>query len=114
MNQLNETIIPAQVSATINSAAVLARDLFSISAQLIVVGAGAGTLKIQASNDAPVAANAVPTHWNDITSASVVAAGAGSYMILKVDICYQYVRFVYTDTSSGTGTIQVNLKALGA
>jgi len=113
MRQVNDTIIPAQAAATVTTAAIAALNLLYCSAQIATTGGGAGgTLKLQASNDEPVAASAVPTNWNDIPSASVVVAGAGSFMIPKIDLCYQWVRVVYTNT--GTGTISVVFKAIGA
>lgn len=113
MRQVNELIIPSQAAATITTAAIPALNLFNVSAQATAVGAGAaGTLKIQASNDEPVAANAVPTNWSDIPSATIAVAGAGAFLIPKTDLCYQWIRFVYTN--SGTGTISARFKALGA
>lgn len=112
MRQINDNIIPVQSAATVTTAAIPALNLFSCSVQLAATGAGAaGTLKIQASNDHPVAANTVPTNWSDITGASVSVSGAGAYLIPKTDLCYEYIRLVYTN--SGTGTISVVFKALG-
>ena len=111
MRPLNDTIIPLQAAATVTSVLIPSMSLFAISAQITATGAGAGTLKMQASNDQP-SDNSQPTNWVDITGATVTVAGAGAYMIPKTEICYQYVRFVYTNT--GTGTIKVITKALGA
>lgn len=115
MSQIDSVIIPTQAAATVSSTALSAQNLFQCSAQIVCTGSAAGTLKIQASNDAAIGnfpTLFVPTHWNDVPSATVTVTGAGSYLIPKTDICYQYVRLVYTNT--GTGTIAANLKALGA
>lgn len=112
MRQINDNIIPVQTAATITSAAIPALNLFYASAQIAVTGAGAGTLVLQASNDDSQAANFVPTNWSPIPSATVTVTGAGAFLIPKTDLCYQWVRLVYTNT--GTGTISVVFKALGA
>jgi hypothetical protein len=111
MRQLNDNIIPLQASATITTAAVNAAYLISMSAQLTATSGAAGTLKVQASNDEPVAANVTPANWSDLTGASVVVSGAGAFLIPKTDLCYQWIRLVYTNT--GSGNISVILKALG-
>lgn len=110
MRQDNINIIPAQAAATITSSAIPALNLFQCSVQFNATGSAAGTGKLQASNDVP--ADGVPTHWVDIASATVSISGAGSYLIPKTDISYQWVRVVYTN--SGTGTIGARFKALGA
>jgi len=114
MRQVNDNIIPVRTAASVNSAAIPALNLFNCSAQIATTGAGAGTLKLQASNDmAGMDGNpGLPSNWSDIPSASVVVSGAGAFLIPKTDLCYQWVRVVYTN--SGSGTISVVFKALGA
>lgn len=115
MSQYVEILLPTQaVAATINSAAISAQNLFNISAQAVATGGSvAGAIKMQASNDiSNGASNWVPTHWNDVTSATIAVSGAGSFLMPKIDICYEYVRFVYTDSGTG-GTIALNIKVLG-
>lgn len=111
MRQVNDNIVPVTTAATVTTAALPALNLFYCSAQITVTGAGAGTLKFQASNDHPVAANGVPVNWSDIPSATIAVAGAGSYLIPKTELCYEWVRLVYTNT--GTGTMSIIFKALG-
>ena len=112
MRQVNDNIIPVQAAVTITTAAIPALNLFYMSAQIAATGSAAGTLKFQASNDVPVAANAVPTNWSDIPSATVSVSGSGAYLIPKTDVCYEWVRLVYAN--SGAGTISVVFKAIGA
>jgi len=112
MRQVNDNIIPVQTAATVTTAAIPALNLFYCSAQISTTGGGLGTLKLQASNDDSQAANFVPTNWSDIPSASTAVSGAGAFLIPKTELCYQWVRLVYTNT--GTGTISVVFKALGA
>lgn len=112
MRQVNINIIPSQAAATVTTAAIPALNLFYCSAQVSTTGSGAGTLKLQASNDDTQGSQTVPTNWSDIPSASIVASGAGAFLIPKTDLSYQWVRLVYTNT--GTGTFSVVFKALGA
>lgn len=115
MRQLNTNIIPVQSAATVTTAAINAANLFQVSAQITATGAGAaGTLKIQVSNDYTddTNPNFAPTNWSDLSGATVTVSGAGVLLIPKQEICYQYIRLVYTN--SGTGTISVMLKGLGA
>jgi hypothetical protein len=111
MRQVNEIAIPFQAAATLTSAAIPALNLFSCSVQITATGSAAGTLAIQASNDDSNAANFVPTNWSAIPNATVTVTGAGAFLIPKTDLCYQWVRVVYTN--SGTGTVAVVFKALG-
>ena len=112
MRQINDNIIPIQAAATVTTAAIPAQNLFYMSAQIAATGSAAGTLVIQASNDYVVASNAVPVNWSNIPGATISVSGAGAYLIPKIDCCYEYVRLIYTN--SGSGTISVVFKALGA
>lgn len=105
MKTNNFNIIPSQTaSLSANGTAVDASFVTTCSAQIVASGSATGTLKLQASNDAIFPPN-VPTHWNDITSATVSVSGAGSYMILKTDICYDWIRAVYSSTATGAQTV---------
>lgn len=110
MRQENVNIIPLQAAATITSSSLDSRNLISMSLQLVATGAAAGTLKVQASNDNPQTPGN-PVNFTDISGASVAVSGAGSYLIPQTDLCYEFIRAVYTNT--GAGTLTVNLKALG-
>lgn len=120
MRILQETIISAGDIAgnpVPTSAAIDASSIYSVSTQCVTVGSSpTGTLKLQCSNDKVNAANlaldTVPTNWSDIPNASVAVSAAGVTLIPKTDICYQWIRAIWTQTS-GTGTITVNLKTLG-
>lgn len=110
MRQDNIVALVSQAAATLSSAAIPALNLFQCSVQFNVTGSAAGTGKLQGSNDVP--AVGAPTHWSDIPSATISVSGAGSFLIPKTDLCYQWVRVVYTNT--GTGTVEARFKALGA
>jgi len=107
MRQLNDNAIPLQAAASVNGPAIAAQNLFYCSAQIVAAGGGAGTFVIQASDD-DFGTNP-PVHWTTIASATV--SGDGVYLIPKIDLCYQWIRLVYTN--SGAGTISAVIKALG-
>jgi hypothetical protein len=96
-----------------NSAPIPAQDLCWVSAQVVATGTAAATVKIQASNDNPVSGTGqAPTNWTDIASASATVSGAGTALIPKTDLCYQWIR-VSVSSSSGAGNLQVNVKVIG-
>lgn len=111
MRQENYNIIQLQAGATITTAAIPALNLLYCSAQITATSGAAGTLKLQASNDDFPSNTTPPVNFSDIPSASVAVTGAGSFLIPIQNLCYQYVRLVYTNT--GAGTISVVFKALG-
>ena len=75
-----------------------------------------GTLKIQASNDNPSPSqyrgSFVPTNFADIPNASANVTSGGSVLITIPNMCYSYVRAVYTRSSGGTSTINVMMNSL--
>lgn len=99
------------ISSNQASAAIVTDFVNSISAQAVLTGSSPnGTLKFQGSNDAVFAPN-TPTNWNDIGTTATIT-DVGVYLIPKFDVCYSYVRLVWTK-SSGTGTITAYSKAVG-
>lgn len=75
--------------------------------------AAAGTLKIQVSNDqcgfGNLAADFTPSNWNDLSGASVVVAAGATSVIAKQDMCWRWMRLVWTRTAgAGTFTATVN------
>jgi hypothetical protein len=114
MRQLNVNTIPLQVSATVNGPAIDSENLFQVSAQIAASAGAAGTMKLQASNDVNenFVSQFAPANWSDIPSASILVTGPGAFLIPNTEVCYQWIRVVYTNT--GTGTISVVFKALGA
>ena len=97
-------------SGTSSTAAFDTSNIGSMSAQAVFSdGAAAGSLKFQASNDpAPPPA---PSHWSDVGSAVVVAAGATS-MLPELSITYRWVRVTFVSTG-GAGTISVSVEGEG-
>jgi hypothetical protein len=111
MRFLQNTVLNAGVLGTsFTSAAIDASYLITISAIATISNTSTnGVVKFQASNDSAISA---PVNWVDIPSATVTLTSAGSYIIPKTDLSYQWIRIVYTN-GGGSGVITINYKALG-
>lgn len=76
----------------------------------------AGTLTIQASNDiynsGYTPGSFTVTNWTLIPSASATVSAGGSVLITIPNMCYRWIRAVYTYTSGGSTTVSVNMNAL--
>lgn len=109
MRYYNDPIMSAANAATNqNSSAVNVQLARFASVQAVVTGTATGTLKLQVSNDD----NGSASNWSDLTGATVSVSSAGAYLIPAQNMCYQFLRAVYT-ASSGTGTITVNCHTVG-
>lgn len=90
----------------------------AVSASFVSVfgdATAAGTLKIQASNDFPIAgelAPFTPTNWADIPNATSTAVAGVAPTIVIANMCFQFIRLVYTRTGGGTTTVSVNMNYL--
>lgn len=74
----------------------------------------AGTIQIQCSNDAPNGppSKFTPTNWANIPNAtSTIVAGIGPAIVIP-QMCFAYIRAVFTRTSGGTSTVIVNMNVL--
>lgn len=75
----------------------------------------AGTVKIQCSNDNPPArytGTFVPTNWADVPNAtSTIALGVGPAIVIP-NMCFSYIRAVYTRTSGGSSTVVINMTVI--
>lgn len=114
---LTQALTKANAAIDETSAPINAQSLFTMSGQVIMTGTASGTAKLQYSNDIvdPSTPPATPTNWNDIPSATVTLTGtAGAFALPKVDLCYAWVKLVYTHNNGSAGTVTVNLKAFGA
>jgi len=86
----------------------------AVSASFVPVcgdATAAGTLKLQCSADI-IPTNVTPTNWVDIPNAtSAIASGTGPAIVIG-NMCFKYIRAVYTRTSGGSTTITVNMNYL--
>ena len=105
-------------NANKNSSPIDVSQRIKISAQVIVPsGTITGSLQLQVSNDRAPGLNGfgfVPTNWSNLGSA-VALSTTGVNLIAQQDMCYAWLRAVFTDSSGGTSTgkISVNLNVLG-
>lgn len=112
MRYANVTALNAiSANSTTASDAEDASYLMKVSAQVVSAGSSIlGTAKLQSSNDKPPAGESpvqfTPTNWVDIPSASATITTAGAQMIAPVDVCFQYIRALFTDTGAGVQTVQ--------
>jgi hypothetical protein len=112
MRSYNEPILnAADASVNQNSIIVKTENLHLASLQVIMTGTAAGTVKLQASNDEPLN-NVAPSNWVDISGATVSVSAAGIFLIPKLDVCYNFLRAVYT-FASGTGTVTAKIHMIG-
>lgn len=112
MRYVNQKIIPSASNVSSLSGIIESSQMYQVSLQMVSTGsAAAGTLKLQASNDSPtsgapyVQGNFVPTNWSDISGATVNSSGAATVLIPTQNICYSWLRAVYTSTATGSNTI---------
>lgn len=110
-------IIPPStvMNTTINSSPTPLLQTWGYAIQVVFTGTPTGTFKLQASCD-PIPQARVevtaPTNWTDIANSSYAVTAAGDYMWNVFDIAYNYVRVVYTDTSSGTSTAIITVSTI--
>lgn len=103
------------LNTSINGPYVPLKSIFMYCIASTITGTPTGTLKLQASNDPETndtqynvtngrPPSVAPTHWVDITDSTFTVTTAGTTMWNVREIGYNYVRVVYTDTSSGAST----------
>jgi hypothetical protein len=115
-------IIPAStvLNTTINSVACQLQESVAYSIQIVITGTPTGSFKLQSSDDPVAAATAVflksglPINWTDIASSSQAVTAAGSIIWDKSWPGFNWVRAVYTDTSSGSSTAIVTISTFNS
>lgn len=125
MRPQNDLILGTQGAASItgvstganqNSIPQWTDQIVRTSFQTITTGTCAGTIQIQISDDKSVGLPAnqfVPTNWSNLGTPTTVTI-AGVYNTGYLECSYEYMRLVWTDTSSGTntGTVQARMKSM--
>ncbi len=118
MRQAPFTTLTAANNASTNGPAIKVDQCFAVSVQAISTGTPTGTVKLQASNDpnpAPASTSTfTPTNWSDISGATVNVTTTGAVLIPKTDLCYNFIRAVYTDTAANVATIIANADSSGS
>ena len=123
-----QVVINHTALASFNAPSTLLKNIYMCSVCMISSGSVNGTAKLQASNDPETndtQTNSTtgtpptqsPTNWADITNSSVTVNSTSAAPILwNVDaIGFNYIRMVWTDSSSGAanGTITVQVVGKG-
>ena len=115
MRFVNDQIIPSTPTTgttPVPSSPIDASYLISCSAQIVSTsGSNAGAFKLQASNDHPIP-GIPPLNWFDIPGATATVSAGALAAIAKTDICYTWLRAVWTPTA-GAGNITATLQAIG-
>lgn len=114
MRPLNQVYFNA-ITGTTTGAKLWASSYYSISLTGVGTSTLAGTIKMQASNDFDNSADLdsfSPSNWVDVASATATVTAATAFIMPKTDVCYQWVRFIFT-ASGGTGALTANIKTIG-
>lgn len=108
MSFLNDVVFNGlTANASLTGTPVVCQFLRSISVTGNVgTGVATGTLFVQVSNDQTLPGQ-VPTNWVALPTATVAVTGPGNVIVPKIDICNQWARVIYTDTTGGTGTARL-------
>lgn len=115
MKFVNVPIVTTTAAVSLTSAPIDCSQLIKASFQIDVgTGSADGSVQIQVSNDnaylGAEKAGFVPTNWSNLGSATAITT-AGPLLIAQQDVCYRWIRAVYTAVS-GTSPIVVTLMAL--
>ena len=110
------------MNTTINSAAMQIQNHLFYCIQIVFTGTPTGSFKLQGSNDNSATKTAaaqfpyVVTNWTDIPNSSQNVTEAGSVLLRDPAYFSQYnfVRAVYTDTSSGISTAIITVSTFNA
>jgi hypothetical protein len=117
ISDLCVNVLTGSDAANINGIQINSNQLVSASFHAYFGDSGAvGTLKIQASNDpcsyGNLAADFTVANWVDIPGTSTAVTGGASKLITIAQTSYRWMRAVWTATSGGTTTINVNMNAI--
>ncbi len=111
MRTSSEIILDIDGTATASGAWIPIQNVFQLSLQYTSAGDTTGTIKLQFSNDYYGSLTQIqPTTATDITGATVSVTAASSGGIMKTDVCYNWVRAVYTKSGGTSGAVRATLK----
>lgn len=117
MRSVNCAVLSAADDVTRTGGKVDSNQLYKASFQTIFGDtSAAGTIKIQMSNDTGaqnnLAVDFTPTNWSDIPSATATVT-AGVVAPILIDLCYRWIRVVFTQSNAGSTTVVCNMNAQG-
>lgn len=104
-------------TGNINGAPIPANQLFAASVlATFSENTAAGTIKLQASNDAPIAgqqAPFAPVNWVDIPNATAAVTAGASVLVPMTQLAYQWIRVVFARTGgAGTSNFYINVQGI--
>lgn len=116
----SNSLLMSNVSASddANSNVAWAYDIVRCSFQLSVTGTADGNLQVQVSNDQAFGLPPnlfQPVNWSNLgMTVAVSSTSSITVLIPEIEMSYEYVRVVFTDSSSGssTGTMLLRMKAM--
>lgn len=105
MRTFNQTVsTDVALNADYTSNAIPLKNIFMFNIAAIVSDTPTGTIKLQVSND-PETNDTIPLveppNWVDLLGSSFSLSDEGETMWNVHEVAFNYVRVVYTDTSSG-------------
>ena len=115
---VTQNLSAADASQNETGVAIPINQVFSISAQVIVTGSSTGSLQLQVSNDPQQGlqvdskGNFIPNNWSNLGSAVTVTT-AGVQLVPQTQVCYSWLRAVWTKNNGSAGTITVNIASQG-
>lgn len=111
MRASSEIVLDIDGTASANGPWIAIQNVWQLSLQYASAGDTAGTIKLQFSNDYYGALTEIkPSTATDITGATVSVTAASSGGIPKTDVCYNWVRAVYTKSGGTSGAIRAIMK----
>jgi hypothetical protein len=117
MRNVNCIVLSAPDTASQNGIQIDSNQLVAASFQAVFGDTdAAGDIKIQMSNDICndryQASAFTVTNWTDVPSATASVTSGASVVISIPQMCYRWIRVVFTSSNAGATTIVVNMNAL--
>jgi hypothetical protein len=116
MRYSNYSPIKAIANTSITSIATEIQQVYKMSYQLVAsTGTISGSLQAQVSNDdtmeLSIGKTPTPTNWSNLGSPTTISS-SGNILVPEQDMCYRFLRFIYTDSSGGTGTSTLSVQVM--
>lgn len=117
MRNVNKVILTATDTTNQNGPQIDASQLVMSSFQIYFGdGTVAGTFKLQMSNDLYdtryLPQDFTVVNWTDIPSSSVAITSGTTAVLFLPNMCYRWIRAVWTNTSGGSSNINVQMNAM--
>lgn len=117
MRYVNANVLSAVDTGSANGVTIDCDQLVAVSFQATFSDStAAGTLLVQMSNDMCAFSNLpqdfVVTHWSAYPSATTAVVAGVAAPIIIPQVCARWLRVVFTETTPGTSTVNVNLFGL--